>query len=89
MHSFTTAQYRKSFARLPREIKRAARSAFRNWRDDPTQPGLHFKRVHRKRNVYSVRITDGWRALGTRDRDRIAWFWIGTHDAYERLLSDL
>ena len=52
-------------------------------------PRLHFKRVHRKQNVYSVRIADGWRALGIRDRDRIAWFWIGAHDEYERLLSNL
>jgi len=78
MQSLTTDRYRKCFARLPREIKRAARSAFRKWRDD-----------HRKQNVYSVRIADGWRALGTRDRDRIAWFWIGAHDEYERLLSNM
>ena len=89
MKSLTTERYRKCFARLPREIKRAARSAFRKWRDDPTHPSLHFKRVHRKQNVYSVRIADGGRALGIRDRDRIAWFCIGAHDVYERLLSNM
>jgi hypothetical protein len=31
----------------------------------------------------------GYRALGLLDDDEIAWFWSGTHAAYDRLLENL
>jgi len=31
----------------------------------------------------------GWRALGIVDGDRIAWFWIGSHNDYDTLISRL
>jgi len=34
--------------------------------------------------VWSVRITLGYRALGIVDGDIITWFWIGSHQDYER-----
>jgi hypothetical protein len=87
MRSYTTEQYRTCFAALPKEIKRAARVAFRKWQADPSHPSLRFKPVSRRKSIYSVRVARGWRALGVRDSDRIAWFWIGSHADYDRLLS--
>jgi hypothetical protein len=29
----------------------------------------------------------GYRALGLLKGDTVTWFWIGTHDEYERLLK--
>jgi len=37
--------------------------------------------------MYSVRIGTGWRALGILESDSIVWFWIGSHNAYDNLLS--
>jgi hypothetical protein len=34
-----------------------------------------------------VRIGIHYRALGIRDGDEMVWYWIGTHDEYERLIS--
>jgi hypothetical protein len=34
-----------------------------------------------------VRIGIHYRALGTREGDDLVWYWIGTHDEYERLIS--
>jgi hypothetical protein len=34
-----------------------------------------------------VRIGQDFRALGILERDTIVWFWIGSHDVYERLLK--
>jgi hypothetical protein len=50
---------------------------------------LEFKRVRTtRRNVYSVRVGIGWRALGVIDdpSEGIVWFWIGAHAEYDKLL---
>ena len=56
-----------------------ARKAFRLWRQDPSHPSLHFKRVHSREPVYSVRVSLGWRVLGLHEGDAMDWFWIGSH----------
>jgi hypothetical protein len=43
--------------------------------------------VHPSRPIYSVRIGIHYRALGVREGDDIVWFWVGSHDEYERLIS--
>ena len=40
-------------------------------------------------NYWSVRVDGGYRALATRDDERVSWFWIGSHDEYERLIKEL
>jgi hypothetical protein len=37
--------------------------------------------------VYSVRVGLDYRAVGLLQGDTITWFWIGTHDDYDKLLS--
>lgn len=39
------------------------------------------------RSLYSVRITDDYRALGRRDGDDMIWLWIGSHAEYDQLLK--
>jgi hypothetical protein len=51
-------------------------------------PGLNLKRVGRKRPVYSVRVGIQYRAVGLLEGETITWFWIGSHDEYERLLGE-
>lgn len=36
-------------------------------------------------NTYSVRVSLGWRALGTLKGSRIVWFWIRLHADYDRV----
>ena len=47
---------------------------------------LRFKQVKPNAPVYSVRIGLNHRALGLLKDDTITWFWIGSHDEYDRLL---
>ena len=56
---------------------------------DPNYPGLGFRQVHPTRPIYSVRISLDYRALSFRDEDEIVWFWIGTHEEYDKLVSQL
>ncbi|WP_425590791.1 hypothetical protein [Cyanobacterium sp. DS4] len=49
-------------------------------------PSLKLKII---RTLWAVRVTDNYRALGVDESDGILWFWIGDHDQYEQILSDL
>ncbi len=49
-------------------------------------PGLRFKKVDEDPDIYSVRVGLGHRALGVLRGDEIAWYWIGAHDEYDRLI---
>ena len=89
MISCTTARFRKCFARLPDQIQRQARQAYKNFRRDTGHPGLNFKPTKRVQTVYSVRVALGWRALGDKNGNRIVWFWIGSHAEYQRLIAGL
>lgn len=87
MISRTTAKFRVAFDELPADVQRKARRAYRMFRQNPNHPSLRFKPVHPTQPIFSVRITGGYRALGVRKGDEIVWFWVGTHEAYERLLA--
>ncbi len=87
MTSRTTSDFRTGLAKLPRDVQRAARASYLLFRDNPSHPSLHFKSVKGLEGVYSVRISLGYRALGRRDGSTIVWFWIGSHDEYDKLLS--
>jgi len=89
MRSRTTAKFRKAFDRLPAEVKQQARQAFQNWKRNPRHPSLHFKQVHQTLPVFAVRIDIHWRAVGNQRGDEMVWFWIGSHNDYNNLLSQL
>ncbi len=89
MISRTTRRFRKCFSELPPDIQERAREAYARFRKDPQHPGLRFKLVHTKADVYSVRVSRDFRALGVCEEDQIVWFWIGSHSDYEKLLKDL
>lgn len=56
------------------------------FRANPSHPSLRFKKVDNQENVYSVRIGLGYRALGVLSASSVTWFWIGSHDEYDRLI---
>jgi hypothetical protein len=57
------------------------------WKENPRHPSLHFKRVDDKEPIYSARVSDDYRVLGILEGDTMVWYWIGSHDEYERLLK--
>lgn len=63
---------------------------YTRFKKDPNLPGLYFKLVNPTHRVWSVRISDSYRALGVmRNADNIVWFFIGPHDEYEKVLKSL
>ena len=89
MISHLTADFRKLFDALPPDVQQNARKNYKLWRENPAHPSLDFKKAHTRREAYSIRVGMGWRALGLVEGDCILWFWIGSHNAYSKLLRQL
>ena len=87
MTSQTTKKFRQLYAELSPEIQSSALKAYRLWRENPSHPALRFKQVLSAPPVFSVRITRAFRALGVKEGGTMIWFWIGSHDEYERILA--
>jgi hypothetical protein len=86
MNSRLAEDFLACFARLPDPVKVQARKCYQLWKDDHSHPSLRFKRIHSQEALYSVRVSQGWRALGLLDGDTVTWFWIGSHAEYDRLV---
>ena len=71
---------------MPPEIKTRSRDVYRLWLNNPRHPSLQFKKTG---TVWSVRIGAGYRAVALLQDDIFYWFWIGTHDQYERLMTKM
>lgn len=88
MNSSTTDHFWKCYRELPDSVKKEARKAYRQFKKDPYHPGLHFKRIHSTRPLFSLRITKDYRAVGIQQNKQIVWFWIGSHANYENLCRE-
>ena len=82
IHHATTAFW-ECYQQLPAAIQQLADKNYELLKADPEHPSLHFKKVGSYR---SVRVGISYRALGIVDEDAVIWFWIGSHDEYERLI---
>jgi hypothetical protein len=89
MKSATTSQFWKLYNALPKDVQGRADRAYKLWQLNPQAYSLYFKRVGKRKPIYSVRIGRGYRAVGIFEGDVIVWFWIGSHDEYTRLLKHL
>lgn len=88
MNSEASSSFWKNHDKLSVEIKEQAKVKYRLWKENPFQPGLQFKCVNMRKNIWSVRITDSFRALGIRaDDSTIVWFWVGDHREYLRIIK--
>jgi len=86
MKSFTSRRFREAYGSLPDQVRLQARRAYQLFRQNPSHPGLNFRKVDEENNIYSVRIGLGYRALGRIDGEAIVWFWIGPHGEYNKLV---
>ena len=85
MLSFTTPDFWEAYAELTPEMKKQAQKAYRLWQENSLHPSLYFKKVGN--NLWSARISGGYRALALKQGNDYYWFWIGTHAKYETLLN--
>jgi len=89
VNSYLSEDFIKFFGKLPKKVQERAKNSYRKWKENPSHPGIQFKKVHPIKPVYSVRVSLGWRALGYKEGDKMLWFWIGSHESYNKLVSQL
>ena len=71
----------KGYEALPADAREIADKSFALLKSNPQHPSLHLKRVG---HYWSARAGKRYRALAVEVEDGLLWFWIGTHDEYER-----
>ena len=87
MKHLTLPRFWHCFRQLPKEVQELAKKNFELLKADPLHPSLHFKRVGKLKQLWSVRVGVHYRALGREKPKGIVWFWIGPHAEYDKLLS--
>jgi mRNA-degrading endonuclease RelE of RelBE toxin-antitoxin system len=86
MNHLTLPRFWQSYNRLPKDIQVLADKKYELLKNNPFHPSLHFKKVGNRKQLWSVRINDNYRALGIEKAEGIVWFWIGMHSEYDEIL---
>lgn len=84
MNHFTTPDFWSWYHQLPAGVQELADKYFALLRQDPHHPSLRLKKVG---SFWSARVGLRYRALERDRAEGLVWFWIGPHDAYEKLLA--
>lgn len=79
----------KSFSTSARSHSNESQTSLQIRQKNPRHPSLQFKKIKSSNFAYSVRIDLDYRAIGARKEDTIIWFWIGSHDDYEKMMEAL
>jgi mRNA-degrading endonuclease RelE of RelBE toxin-antitoxin system len=87
MISHINSRWKKLYRKLPTQIRQIAKKQYKLFKDNPYHSSLHFKKIHSSEPIFSARITANYRTLGVLSENNIIWFWIGSHDEYERLIK--
>jgi hypothetical protein len=84
MRHYASPRFWQHYHRLPAHIRRLANKNFELLKQNPKHPSLHLKRIGR---FWSVRVGLNHRALAIEGAKGPIWFWIGTHDEYDKPLK--
>lgn len=87
MISRTRPSFWRAYESLNETSRAAARRAYRLFAANPQHPSLRFKKLAAHNEIWSVRINQQYRAVGERRDDTVIWFWVGTHNEFDRLFS--
>ena len=69
------------FRALPKSIQVAPVKQHALLERSPRHPSLMLKKV---KNLWSVRVTEDYRAVAFEEDGTLVWFWIGTHTGYNK-----
>jgi hypothetical protein len=85
--SRTRPSFWRAHAALDPRVREAARRAYRLFALDANHPSLRFKKLGGFENIWSVRVNEQCRAVGERRGETIIWFWIGSHNEFDKLFG--
>ena len=87
MISLARPSFWRAYGQLAESAKRDARRAYALFAQDPGHPSLRFKKLAGYPDVWSVRVSAQYRAVGQRSGDEITWVWIGSHNDFDKLFG--
>ena len=74
----------RCYRALPRDVQSLADKSYALLKTNPAHPSLHFKKVAQ---FWSARVGLHCRALAVVSGNDLAWFWIGSHADYDKLIG--
>jgi len=82
---YPTSKFRKSFKKLPKQIKEKADIKDKIFRENPFNPILDTHKLKgRFKNYWSYSVDENYRILFRFvDKDKVIYFNIGTHEIYK------
>ena len=87
MISHVRPSFWRAYDALDPRVREVARRVYQLFAENPGHPSLRFKKLAGHERVWSVRINDSFRAIGERDGDTVVWFWIGSHNDFDKLFE--
>lgn len=84
MTHYATPRFWRCYRKLPQEVRELADRSYHLLKTDSSHPSLRFKKVGQ---FWSVRVGLRYRSLAVEAASDLVWFWIGTHDNYEKLVG--
>jgi len=87
LKSRTRPSFWRTYEALDPPAREAARRAYSLFQNDPSHPSLRFKKLSASEHIWAVRINEQYPAVGERRGDTIVWFWIGTHNDFDKLFG--
>ena len=87
MKHLTQPSFWRYYGHLAPEVQKLADKNYELLERDSFHPSLHFKKVGRRKQLWSVRVGEHHRALAFDELEGVVWFWIGTHAEYDSYLA--
>lgn len=84
MKHLATPRFWRCYRALPATVQELADRSFALLKADPNHPSLHFKKIG---TIWSVRVGLHYRAMAIEEGEDRAWFWIGSHGEYDKLVK--
>lgn len=81
--------FAKHLRGIPDQVAKRATKVLDLLEQNSRHPSLHFKRIKKGKSAWSIRVSKDYRMVGYREGDTVTWFWIGTHNDYDKLLRQL
>lgn len=79
-----TSRFWRCYHALPASVQELADRCFALLKADSNHSSLHFKKIGQ---LWSARVGLHYRALAIESGGDMAWFWIGSHSEYDRLIK--
>ena len=81
MTSHALKSFWNCYGKLPKHIQKLADKNFALFKVNPWHPSLGFAK---KGEIYTVEVGRSYRALARERNRHYYWFWIGTHEEYNK-----